>query len=176
MGFLHLDFVAPPRRPFVAWLVLVAGAIMFALAADRHADLQEEAEHLEAQVARLKRQAKFPNQGRRQSGLQAGEQDLRRESDLAILTVGKDWAQPLQALEAAADERVALISLSQESSGRRIRITAEVRQIEDALAFASRLRASGRFTDVLLTGHETKQSDGMEVLSVTFLITWREAT
>lgn len=175
MRFLSIDFAALPRRPFAAWLVLAAGAMVLALAADRYADLSDEAEQLDGQVARLKRKASSTQTARGRSELAARERAQQHESDLLGQVSGADWAAPLQAVESAIDEDVALVAMSQEFSARRLRISLEARKIDDALAFAERLRASGRFEEVVLTGHETKKSTGIEVLGLTFVLTWRPA-
>jgi len=172
---LALDYAAPPRRPFFAWIVLAAGALVLALAADGYADLDDEATRLDSQVDRLKRQTSSPQSAKGRTELAAKERGQQRERELLSKGEGGVWTRPLQAIEMSLDKNIALVALSQEFTGRHIRLGLEARNIDDALAFADRLRATGRFDDVVLTNHETKKSTGVEVLSLTLLLTWKAA-
>lgn len=173
MGPIDLDFVVPPRRPLAAWAVVAIGALLLVLAADRYAELSDEADALESQVARLKRQLGAPAAGKGKAEQAAREKSQQREQELLAQALAGEWTDPLKALETAADAKVALLSLSEEFAARRLRIGLEARTIDDALAFAERLRQSGRFDDVILIGHETKKSTGVEVLAVNFVATWK---
>ena len=176
MRRLVLDYVALPGRPFFSWIVLAVGALALALVADSYADRADEVLRLDAQVARLKRQTNSPQSAKGRNQLAAKERSEQREHELLAKVSGSDWALPLNAIETALDKDVALIALSQEFSARHIRLWLEARNIDDALAFADRLRASGLFEDVVLTGHETKKSTGVDVLGLTFVLTWKAAT
>lgn len=67
---------------------------------------------------------------------------------------------------------VALLNLNHEGGSRRLRLQAEARNIDDALAFAERLRKSGRFSEVVLGSHERRKSTGMDVLGFTLQASW----
>jgi hypothetical protein len=175
MRRIDLDFAQPPRPPFVTWIVLAAGAFLLALAADGYADLADEAGRLESQVNRLQRQTSSPQSAKGRTELAARERSELRQRELLASVAGSQWTLPLQAIETALDKDVALVALNQEFAGRHIRLGLEAKSIDDALAFAERLRATGRFDDVVLTNHETKKSTGVDVLGLTLVLTWKAA-
>ena len=175
MRRITLDYAAQARRPLFSWVALAGGALLLALAADGYADLTDEAERLDAQVDRLKRQMAASQTAKGRSDQAARERGQQRERDLLGAAAGDEWTAPLSAIELALDKDVALVSLSQETAGRHVRIGLEARRIEDALAFAERLRASGVFEDVVLTNHEIKKSTGIEVYGLSLVLTWKAA-
>ncbi|AXS80143.1 hypothetical protein [Dechloromonas sp. HYN0024] len=176
MRRIILDYVTPPGRPFFAWIILVAGAVVLGLAADGYADRVDEVQLLETQLTRLKRQTSAPQTAKGRSQVAAKERSEQRERELLAKASGVSWASPLTAIETALDRDVALIALNQEFSARRIKLGLEAKSIADALAFADRLRATGKFDDVVLTGHETKKSSGVEALGLTFVLVWKATT
>lgn len=176
MRHLALDYVAQPSRPLFAWCVLAAGALVIGLAADNYADRSDEVALLERQVARLSSQTHSPQTAKGRNQMAAKERSEQRERELLAKVVGGTWAVPLQGIEKALDKDIALVALSQEFSARRVRLGLEAKSIADALAFADRLRATGQFDDVVLTGHETKRTTGVEVLALTFVLTWKAMT
>ena len=85
---------------------------------------------------------------------------------------GADGQPVLTAVETATDKDIAILALNQEGVSRRLRISAEARNIDDALAFAERLRLSKTFSEVMLSGHENRKSTGVDVLGFTLMATW----
>lgn len=170
---LHLDFVAAPRRPPLTWLCLLLGAALLAMAADRYAEAEEQVLQAESQLARLQRQNKnlLLAQGRSDKG-GSQAQSQQREQKLLDQAARADWQPVLSAVENAVDAKVAILDLNQEGAARRLRISAEARTIEDALAMAERLRSSGKFADVMLSSHENRKSTGIDVLGFTLLANW----
>lgn len=169
---VRLDFVAALPRPGLAWVCLLCGAVLLGLAADHYAALEADVAQAETQLSRLQRQHKLQlgQHGRSDSSTQ--QQGAQREQRLLDTVARSSWQPQLQAVEAALGKEVAMLSLNQEGTARRLRIAAEARTIDDALAFVERVRGSGRFSEVMLSGHDTHVSTGIEVLGFTVLAAW----
>lgn len=171
---LHLDFIASAPRSPLAWLCLLAGALLLAGAADRHAEVEDQVMQAEQQLSRLQRQHKdvlaTANMGR--SANDSRSQGQQREQKLLDDAVRADWKRALTAVEEATSKDVAILSLNQESGGKRLRIMAEARTIDDALQFAERLRSQGKFAEVILGSHEQHNSTGIAVLGFSVLASW----
>lgn len=172
---LHLDFVAAPARPLLAWVCLAAGAALLAVAADRHAEVEDEVLQAEYQLSRLQRQHKELLAGsaaRSNTAKDSRNQGYQREQKLLDDSARADWKLALSAVEASLGKDVAILALNQEGGGRMLRITAEAKTISDALAFAERLRVNGKFSEVLLGSHDQRNSTGIPVLGFTLRASW----
>lgn len=169
---LRIDFIAALPRPKTAWVCLLCGALLLGLAADHYAELEAEVAQAEAQLNRLQRQHKLllGQQGRSDSGTR--QQGAQREQNMLDAVSRNTWQPQLQAVESALNKDVAILSLNQEGAARRLRIAAEARTIDDALAFVERIRKSQRFSEVMLSGHDNHVSTGIEVLGFTVLAAW----
>lgn len=171
---LHLDFVAAPARPLLAWVCLAAGAALLVVAADRYAEAEEQVLQAEQQLSRLQRQHKelLAGSAARSTAKDSRSQGYQREQKLLDEAARGDWKQALTAVEASLGKEVAILALNQEGGGRSLRITAEARNIGDALAFAERLRVNGKFSEVLLGSHDQRNSTGIPVLGFTLRASW----
>lgn len=169
---LHLDFIAVLPRPRLAWICLLCGVVLLGLAADHYAELEADVAQAETQLSRLQRQHKLQlgQRGRSEAGAQ--QQGAQREQRMLDTVARSSWQPQLLAVEAAVSKEVAILSLNQEGTARRLRMAAEARTIDDALAFVERVRSSGRFSEVMLSGHDTHVSTGVEVLGFTVLAAW----
>ncbi|RTL51408.1 MAG: hypothetical protein EKK46_12240 [Rhodocyclaceae bacterium] len=175
MDALQLDFTHPPRRAVpMAWVLLVAGAVTFATAADRHADLGDKAEHLNDKIEKLQRRAKSATPVRRQAEAAAKEEGARKENQL-LGQLESPWDDRLKAVASAADESVALLDFSLDAVAAKARIVAEAKNIDDALAFVARLRQTGRFDQVTLSRHESRKSGGVDVIGFNLQLSWRKS-
>jgi hypothetical protein len=157
--------VAGTGHPVFAWLLLLAGGVASAMMADKYIDADHENESLVRQAGRLERKAK-PPVASRTSVAQKSALAGRRE------VAPFPWDTALREIELAVDSRVALLNLDTEAVARRTRIDAEARNIDDALGFADRLRASPVVTRVLLLAHETKKAPVGAVIGFTLQIDW----
>lgn len=171
---IHLDFVASAPRSPLAWLCLLAGALLLAGAADRHAEAEARLMQAEQQLSRLQRQHKdvLATASTARGVKDTRNQGQQREQKLLDDAARADWRRALSAVEAAVNKDVAILSLNQEGSGKRLRIMAEARSIDEALQFAERLRSHGKFAEVLLGSHEQHNSTGIGVLGFSLLASW----
>jgi hypothetical protein len=166
-GLADFNFVADgERRPVLAWALLVAGALALAVAADDFAAAASDNDRLAGQAEHLKRKAKSTSAAVAAAPGQKSALAERREAPRP------PWDSLLSEIELAADARVALLSLDTDAAARRTRIVAEAKTIDDALAFAARLRDSPLIDDVLLLGHEGKKGQAVPVVGFTLQLDW----
>jgi hypothetical protein len=165
-----LDFVAPPRRAPLAGLALCLAGVTAAgglgLAFER--TLAERA-RLEAAVGAIAppRRAAPPT-----------AEALRRAADAAAVEreLAIPWTQLLAELEAASHDTASTVSLLaiQPDPGKQVvRITAEVRSVNDALSYLRRLQRSAVLRNPMLESHERRKDDPEHPLRIRLSAEWR---
>jgi hypothetical protein len=167
-GKQDFNFVADGERPMaIAWVLLVLGAIAMAIVADGFAAASADNEQLLRQAERLQRTSKVSvSADRRKSGEKKSAVATRHDNATF------PWDVVLTEVELAFDSRVALLSLDTEAPARRTRLTGEARTIDDALAFAGRLRESPLVREALLVSHEARKDGPVPVIVFTLQIDW----
>lgn len=132
-------------------LVLVAGA---ALAFALFVHYQELAEETESAETRVKRLARSVAPGRLdRASREAVAEEIRRVNQAAQrLTI--PWDSLFRTVEAAADKRVALLSLQPNFQKRELKITGEAEDYGAILKYIERLERGGALTGVRLVSHE----------------------
>ncbi|MBI4996104.1 MAG: hypothetical protein HZA64_12335 [Rhodocyclales bacterium] len=168
-GKREVNFVVEGERPgALAWSLLAIGAIALGVVADGFATASTDNEQLVRQSERLQRRAKTVAVAeRRSAGAQKSAVATRRDP------APFPWDSVLTEVELVADRSVALLSMSTDAAARRTRLTAEARNIADALAFAGRLRESPLVGDALLVSHEARKEGPVAVIAFTLQIAWR---
>jgi hypothetical protein len=86
------------------------------------------------------------------------------------------WTRLLAELEAASHDSAASISLLQvepDPGKHRVRITAEVRALNDALVYLERLQKSAVFRYPMLESHERRKDDPEHPLRIQLSVEWR---
>jgi len=159
------EFAAGAGHPWPAWLLCGIGIAAAAFAADGYFAAVDENERLTRQAGRLERKA--PAAAVRRAAPAQNSALAGRRNDAAF-----PWDLLLREVELAVDARVALLNLDTETAARRTRLDAEARSIDDALAFAERLRAAPVVARVLLLSHETRKSPAGAVFGFTMQIDW----
>jgi hypothetical protein len=170
MRLRTLDFaVAEAAVPPLAWLVLLGGALLFVLAVQGYTDADEEHGRLVRQADKLQRRARLTAPVARIADASAQE-----KSALATrrYTSPFPWDSVLRGLELGIDRSVALASMDTDITQRRTRIVAEARNIDDALAFATRLRKNPIVRQVLLLSHEAKKDPAGPVVGFSLQVDW----
>lgn len=184
------NFLVEGERPsLAAWFVLLAGIALLAVAADDYDRLAGDAEQLGRQAERLKRKAKVvaptpvgrrgtdqcrPSDGRPVDARPDCAENAKSPAGAGVPSaVAFPWDIVLREIEFAADSRIAMLSVETDAPLRQTRIAAEVRNIDDALAFADRLRDSPMVREAFLLSHEAKKGTPVPVLGVTLQVSWR---
>ena len=166
-----LDFVAPvhaaPRAGAALCLAGLAAAVTLGLAF--RGQLAERA-RLEAALlaAAPPRRAAPPSTPEAQKG---AAEAAAVERALAL-----PWTRLLAELEAASHDSAGTVSLLQvepDAAKRRVRITAEVRALPDALGYLERLGRSEVLGHPTLESHERRKDARQHPLRVTLSAEWR---
>jgi len=155
---LRIDFVRAAAAPaWAGWGLLAVALALAALLGAQFRDAQTELarleDHAERQRARQSRSAAADPQSAR----------LLREELARARAVTQQlslpWGRLFQAVEGAASKQIALIALQPETGQGVVRITAEARDLAEALAFVRRLQATRQLRGVHLASHQIQLED-----------------
>jgi hypothetical protein len=157
MRALQIDFVRPAAaRPWVGWALLAVALGAAAMLAAEFRAAQVELARLEDRAerhrARELRAAADPQAAR------ALREELQRARAVTE-QLSLPWGRLFQAVESAATKQVALIALQPESTRGVMRITAEARDLGEALEFVRRLSATRQLRGVHLASHQIQIDD-----------------
>jgi anion-transporting ArsA/GET3 family ATPase len=166
---VRLDFVARVRpAPFAGaalFLVGLAAALTLAQTFDRTLAERGRLEAALVAVPRPRHEAPTPESLKSAAEAAAVEREL-----------GIPWTRLLSELEAAANDSASSVSLllvEPDPAKQRVRITAEVRTLPDALAFLTRLQKSAMLRNPMLESHERRKHDPEHPLRVKLSAEWR---
>ena len=166
---VRLDLVAPVHRAPLAGAALCAAGLAAALAVGlAFRGALAERSRLEAELG-----ATAPARSRPPSpeALKLAAEAVTVERELGI-----PWTRLLAELEAASRDSAATVSLlgiEPDPAKQRIRITAEVRALNDALAYLRRLQKSAVLRHPMLESHERRKDDPEHPLRIQLSAEWR---
>ncbi len=155
---LRIDFARSAAAPaWLGWGLLAVSLTLAALLAAEFRAAQIELARLEDRAAQLRvREARAvaanPQEAR------ALREELQR-ARAVTQQLSLPWGRLFQAVEGAASRQVALIALQPESGQGVVRITAEARNLAEALAFVRRLSATRQLRGVHLASHQIQTED-----------------
>ncbi len=168
-GPIRLDFRARTGRSPVAGAVLLAAGLAAAavvgLAFQRKLGERERLEAALQSVAKPRRVAASPELQKRLAEAAVVEREL-----------GVPWTKLLSELEAASQDvggKVALLDVEPDPGKRLVRITAEVRTLDDALDYLERLQESAVLRYPMLESHEVRKGDLDRALRIRISAEWR---
>ncbi len=152
---MRLDFQTPARSGGpVGFAILVLGCLaLLALA------LQFRAASLQREGLELKLEAL---QATHRAGIDAGAGQNAEDAAPVVTMLGAPWALLLQELESASHDEadsVAVLAVEPDREKGRIRITAEARNLDTALAYVQRLQKSRALKYPMLDSHEIRVED-----------------
>ncbi len=166
---VRLDFVAPVHEAPLAGAALCAVGLAAALAIgvvfDRKLDERSRLEAALGATAQPRHTAPTP-------------ESLKSTAEAAMVEreLGVPWTQLLAELEAASDDATATVSLLQvepDPGKQLVRITAEVRTLDDALTYLKRLQKSAVLRHPMLESHERRKDDPEHPLRIKLSAEWR---
>ena len=166
---VRLDFAAPVHRAPLAGAALCAAGLAAALAIGVAFQRQlTERARLDAALgaaAPPRRAAPTP-------------QSLKSAAEAAAIEreLGVPWTRLLAELEAASHDAASTVSVLQvepDLAKQRVRITAEVRALNDALAYLRRLQKSAILRHPMLESHERRKDDPEHPLRIQLSAEWR---
>lgn len=150
MARLDFDFHAAPVRPSAAGLVLaLAGAAALAWSMHAWEAARDREAGLDLQIASLEnvRPASAPRA--EPANVASQETQARIAAQLAWR-----WQPAFDALAGARDKRIALVALDANQAKAHLKLTAEARTLEDAVAWIERLQGQPGVKSAALTQHE----------------------
>jgi hypothetical protein len=168
---LSINWVAQPRRftPLGLLLTLAAAVCVFGVAMD-YLDADADQSELLDRQSHLARIDKSKKRG------PSSNETLGREAALSAAQIDAQlqlpWNELLQAIESCRMASVALMGLEAQSGSRVLHLTGEVKQIEDALIYVKKLRATRALRDVFLVGQEEKMAGNVKVIRFTVEANW----
>ena len=168
---IRLDFVAPVHEAPLAGAALCALglAAVVALGLAFSAQLTERSRLDEALAAATAKQPRARPQS--PEALKSAAEAAVVERELEV-----PWTRLLAELEAASREkgpRVSLLNVEPDPVKQVVRITAEVRDLPDALAYLQRLQKSAVLRFPMLESHERRKDDPDHPLRVKITAEWR---
>jgi hypothetical protein len=166
---IRLDFVAPVHQaPLAGAALCVVGlglALALGLAFERKLAERSRLDAALGATAQPRHSAPTPE------SLKSAAEAATVERELGI-----PWTRLLAELEAASQDSAASVSLLQvepDPGKQLVRITAEVRALNDALAYLKRLQKSAVLRHPMLESHERRKDDPEHPLRIKLSAEWR---
>jgi hypothetical protein len=171
---LELDFAGRRARGGVAGIALaVVGALcLVAVLAQQHA--------LSAQRAGLElRRAALIGAQHRGQGADSVAGLSAQNAEKTVRELATPWSQLLAELETASGDttgNVALLAIEPDHAKHRVRVTAEARTLELALAYVQRLRKTQVLRYPMLDSHELRSDDKDHPVRFQISADWSDAS
>lgn len=160
MRRVALDFQPQRRIAWLGWVLLVLSAVVAGRLVLQFGALQADVALAEGRAARLESRVEGRDPERPRSAQAFAEELARARTVARQLTL--PWSDVFDAVETAATAKVALIALQPDPERKTVRITAETRNLNDALAFVRRLQATHRLSGVYLASHQVQTQDAQQ--------------
>jgi hypothetical protein len=166
---IRLDFVAPVHRAPLAGVALCLAGLVAALALGMAFDRKlAERSRLDAALgARAQPRHRAPTP----ESLRSAAEAAAIERELSV-----PWTQLLAELETASHDTaadVSLLAVEPDPGKQLVRITAEVRNLPDALAYLERLQKSAVLRHPMLESHERRKDDPEHPVRIKLSAEWR---
>jgi Tfp pilus assembly protein PilN len=164
MQRLELDFVASPRSPWAARLLLVVSLVVAGDMAFTFVNFTRANSALEQRLASLG-----------PKGLQAAKPVSPDELAAARDTVQRlslPWSKLFAAVEAAATDQVALLAIEPDPRAGTVSISGDSKDYLAALTYVLNLSRAESLSHVTLVRHETKQNDPQRPVAFTVSASW----
>jgi hypothetical protein len=164
---LELDFRRPPAgSPLTGWLLLGLGVAL----------------GLQATYAWRESRAAVREAQQQLAGMSGDSSRMPARASAEEIAVATDTAQRLAlsweglfgALEAAASDKVALLSVEPDPKGRTVLISGHSRDVESALGYVKKLRETPALHQVHLVKHEFQKEDPRRPVSFSVAASWSE--
>lgn len=173
LDFAHPQPVVRLSGRLYGGLVLIAGIALASTLFVRYQDLAEGMDTAEAQIKRL---ARSSAPGRLDRGSREAIAEEVRRVNQAALRLTIPWEGLFQSVEAAADKRVALLSLQPNFQKRELRITGEAEDFGAIRRYIERLERGDTLAGVRLVSHEVVARPNSTQLRFELTATWRAQT
>jgi hypothetical protein len=165
MQRIELDFVR--RAPRSRWAGRVLLAVALGVAGDMaftFAQLERAVKSNEAVVARAQPRKAAPA---------ATPEELALARD-TVERLGLPWSKLFAALEAAANDQVALLAIEPDTKNGTVKITGDSKDYLAALGYVLNLSQAEALSNVQLVRHEVKQNDPQRPVAFSISAAWNE--
>jgi len=166
MQRIELDFIR--RAPRSRWAGRVLFAVSLGIAGDMafsYAQLATAVKANEAVVAR----AAHP----RKAVQHVSNDELAAAKD-TVDRLGLPWPKLFSALEAAGNDRVALLAIEPDTKTGTVKISGDSKDYLAALTYVLNLSQSDALSNVQLVRHEVKQNDPQHPVAFSISAAWNE--
>ena len=174
---IRLDFErVKPRFGGLSLLLLTLGSLSIAAVAALYYQTSQHRAGLEYRVTAEIR-AHMPKDLVRHDAV--AEARLTQGATQAAMDLATPWTSLLAELEQASkdtDDNVALLGIDPDHSKHSVRISAEARSLEHALAFVIRLQSSHALDSPMLDRHEVRSDDPQHPVHFELTADWKDAT
>ncbi|HSX94382.1 MAG TPA: hypothetical protein VLG41_15750 [Hydrogenophaga sp.] len=169
---LHIDFARARRStsPW-AWLVLALGAVGLALALGEYLGAQAQWQAAREAHERVAAPGGAPRGGTR-APVAPTSPEVSRAAARAQRALDQPWGRLLAELESRVDSPVALLTVEAPGRAAPMRLIAEAREMNHAVAYVESLRGSPLVATATLASHERREADGVPVIRFTVEIVW----
>ena len=171
---LELDFVgARLRGGPVGISIATLGALSLCAALIQQHYLTTQRAGLELRRAALMEMQHHERSGKSVAGLNA------QNAEKTVRELGTPWSQLLAELERASGDttgNIALLAVEPDHAKHRVRVTAEARTLELALAYVQRLRKAPVLRYPMLDNHELRSDDKDHPVRFQVSAEWNDAS
>jgi len=165
MQRIELDFIR--RAPRSRWAGRVLLAVALGVAGDMaftFVQLERAVKSNEATVARAQP---------RKAVTQVSNDELALARD-TVERLGLPWTKLFAALEAAANDQVALLAIEPDTKNGTVKITGDSKDYLAALGYVLNLSQAEALSNVQLVRHEVKQNDPQRPVAFSISAAWNE--
>jgi hypothetical protein len=175
MTRVDLEFAA--RGPNSRWLgigLLVLVAVATAKMLHVHASSLQEAELLEARIVQFERGAG----GTKEERAPVSEATLReiRQANDVIDQITLPWERLFKSVEAAANNKVALLGITPDQKGGTVEVSGECADLQVLFDYVKRLDQQASLGRVYLLNHQVNAQDPQRPVRFTVTASWLQPT
>ncbi|MCE7917303.1 MAG: hypothetical protein DYH16_07170 [Nitrosomonas sp. PRO5] len=177
MRSLKLNF--PYRRqqiPLVDYLLLFLGMVLLLAVMYTLKQTMSKITYWEAREARIVQQQKHTRQPRTPMARinKATQQELKQADDI-LRQLNLPWEALFDALELAASEQIALLSLQPSVTSQTIRITGEARDLAALVEYVQALELEPVLKNAHLASYKARQDHPRRPIVFSIIATWHES-
>lgn len=175
MNRVELEFAARGRNS--RWLgigLLVIVAIAMAKMLHVHASSLREAELLETRIVQFERGAG----GAKEERVPVSEATLRevRQANDVIDQISLPWERLFKSVEAAANNKVALLGITPDQKGGTVEVSGECADLQVLFDYVKRLDQQVSLGQVYLLNHQINAQDPQRPVRFTITASWQQPT
>jgi hypothetical protein len=168
---LDLDYIAPPHRPLLPGLAVLAVALIAAgVLVERYRDVKLELQRIEARQGLL-------GSDRRPARALTGErlEEEAKSAEAVLRQLVLPWGAIIRTVEEASMPEISILQMQPDAQQRLLRIGAEARSDEAMFEYARRLAAAEAVADAHVMSHQVQMEDPQRPIQFTVQALLRRA-